>query len=140
MPLIRIDLDDSISLEVREAIGEGLHAALVDALDEVPDEDDFQIMTVHPPGELRFHRSYAGRGAAVQRDRVIYIEILIDGFHDRDVKRKLYANIAQELGAAGIKPDEVFVALSSNGPDDWWAGSTPDPLEDDDEDRLETVQ
>jgi hypothetical protein len=140
MPLIRIDLEDSISLEVCEAISEGLHMAVVGALDEVPDEDDFQIMTVHAPGELKFHRSYAGRGAVVQRDRVIYIEILIDGLHDGDVKRKLYANIAQELGAAGIKPDEIFVALSFNGPDDWWAGSTPDPLEEDEEDRLETVQ
>ena len=126
MPLIRIDLDETVSLEERSAILGGVHAAVVDALEEVPDDDDFQIMTVHAPGELSFHPTYSGPDPAVQRDRIIFVQILIDQDKSREIKRRLYANIARELTAVGIKRDEIFVALSFNGPNDWWAGSTID--------------
>jgi len=126
MPLIRIDLDDAVSMEDRSAILRGVHAAVVDALEEVPDEDDFQIMTAHAPGQLSFHPTYSGPDPAVQRDRIIFIQILIDQDKSRDVKRRLYANIARDLTSVGIKRDEIFVALSFNGPNDWWAGSTID--------------
>jgi 4-oxalocrotonate tautomerase len=126
MPLVRIDLDESVPHDQRSAVTSGLHRAVVDALDEVPDEDDFQIVTVHAPGELIFHPTYAGPDPPVRRERVIYVQILIDGDHGREVKRRLYSNIARELAAVGIKQDEVFVALYTNGPDDWWAGSALD--------------
>lgn len=124
MPLIRIDLEDSIPVEVRRGISRGLHLAVVDALNEVPQEDDFQIVTVHSPGELVFHPTYAGLGNPVKRDGVIYVQILIDGEHDEAVKRKLYRNIGRELGAVGVRRDNIFVALTINGPNDWWAGSS----------------
>jgi len=126
MPLVRIDLEDSIPLEMRRAISRGVHSAVVDALAEVPEEDDFQIMSVHAPGELTFDPSYAGPAPPVRREAVIYIEILIDGPHDREIKRALYENVARELDTVGIRRDDIFMALSTNGPDDWWAGSSTD--------------
>jgi hypothetical protein len=123
MPLVRIDLDESVSPDDRSAISRGVHAAVVASLAEVPDDDDFQIMTVHAPGQLSFHPTYSGPDPAVQRDRIIFIQILIDQDKSRDIKRGLFTNIARELTAAGIKRDEIFVALSFNGPNDWWAGS-----------------
>jgi hypothetical protein len=126
MPLIRIDLDETVSLDDRSAILRGVHAAVVDALEEVPDDDDFQIMTVHAPGQLSFHPTYSGPEAAVQRDRIIFVQILIDQDKSREIKRRLYSNIARELTSVGIKRDEIFVALSFNGPNDWWAGSPID--------------
>jgi hypothetical protein len=126
MPLVRVDVEQSVPYDVREGILRGLHLAIVDALEEVPEEDDFQIMTVHPPGELVFHATYAGPGRPVQRDSVIYVQIIIDGEHAGEVKRALYSNIARELEAVGIKRDDIFVALLTNGPNDWWAGSSED--------------
>lgn len=123
IPLVRIDLDETVSDGDRIAIAHGLHAAVVDALDEVPDEDNFQIMTVHAPGELVFHPTYAGPGRPVNRQKVIYVQILIDREHSGAIKQRLYAGIARELSKVGVTRDELFVALHFNGPDDWWAGS-----------------
>jgi hypothetical protein len=128
MPLIRIDLEESVAPDVREGISKGLHRAMVDAMEEVPEEDNFQVMTVHGPGELAYHASYAGPGPDVEREGIVYVQMLIDGPHDTSVKRALYDNIARELQAVGVKRDDIFVALTTNGPDDWWAGSSAEEV------------
>ena len=57
MPLVRISLRQGTSIECRKAIGEGVHAAMVEAL-AVPSDDRFQVISEYPPEGLIYDRQY----------------------------------------------------------------------------------
>ncbi len=48
MPLLRIDLPQSIDAETARRIGETINNAMVDVIN-VPNGDKFQVITRHPP-------------------------------------------------------------------------------------------
>jgi phenylpyruvate tautomerase PptA (4-oxalocrotonate tautomerase family) len=47
---------------------------------------------------------------------------LVRGLGMPETKKATFAAIAEELEAAGVRPDDVFVAVTENGPEDWHAG------------------
>ena len=48
MPLVRIDLREGTSLDYRNALGDGLQRAMIEAF-ALPPDDRFQVITEHPP-------------------------------------------------------------------------------------------
>lgn len=118
MPLVRISVLDDTSPATRRAIGDAVHAALVE-IACVPTNERFQILTACAADDFVFDQTFGG----VDRRRVVLIEITMVRALTIDLKRQLYRRIADRLGdTAAVRPDDVFVVLNENGLSDWSAG------------------
>ena len=58
----------------------------------------------------------------VDRSAVVFVQILMVRGYSTASKKATFAAIAEELEAVGVRPDDVFVAVTENGPEDWYAG------------------
>jgi len=59
MPLVRIDLPQSIDADMAQRIGETINKAMIDVIN-VPTGDKFQVITRHPPGGRNLTSEYLG--------------------------------------------------------------------------------
>ena len=59
MPFVRIDLAQGKPADYRKKVGEIVYQAMRDTFD-VPEDDKFQVITEHAPGELNLAESYLG--------------------------------------------------------------------------------
>ena len=118
MPLVRIDLADSRPAELRRAIADGVHDALV-AVVGIPEGDRFQLLTAHPADELLFDADYLG----VRRLDVVYVQITLVAGRPRRLKVELFRRIAANLAAVGVRPEDVHVTLTENTAEDWSVGN-----------------
>ena len=121
MPLVRIDLPEGTGPEQRRAIGDAVHAGLVAGL-EMPAEDRFQLVRTAPAEHFSFDPHFMGG----TRRAPVFVEVLLVRGYSTEVKRATFAALARELEAAGVRPDDVFVALHENGPEDWYVGRAGD--------------
>ena len=118
MPLVRIDLDDAIPAHRRRAIADAIHDALVMSL-AMPPQDRFQIITTHPlKDQLIFDAHYLG----VERRNVVFIQIVVVDMYDRATKAAMFTAIADALGTAGVRRDDIFATVTENTAEDWYAG------------------
>ncbi len=117
MPLVRIDLPDTTPDEQRRAIADGVNAGLVRGLG-MPVDDRFQIVRSLPVESFAYDQHYLG----VDRGAVVFVQILMVRGYSTETKKATFAAIAEELEAVGVRPDDVFVAVTENGPEDWYAG------------------
>jgi len=117
MPLVRIDLDESRSTEQREAISSGIHEAMISAFG-IPAGDRFQIITPHPTAELVFDPTFLD----VERTSAIFIQIILVQRQTKEAKLAFYADVSARLAAAGVRKEDLFIALVENQPEDWTAG------------------
>jgi phenylpyruvate tautomerase PptA (4-oxalocrotonate tautomerase family) len=118
MPLVRIDVDETIPANRRRAIADAIHDALVTSL-AMPPQDRFQIITTHPgPDELIFDAQYLG----VERHNVVFIQIVMVDMYDRPTKAAMFTAIADALQAAGVRRDDIFATVTENTAEDWYAG------------------
>lgn len=86
MPLVRISLREGKSEAYRKALADGVHRALVEALD-VPAQDRFQVITEHPASGLIYDPAYLG----VQRtDDIVMVQITLSVGRKLAQKRKLF--------------------------------------------------
>ena len=60
MPLVRISLREGKTEEYKKALADGVHRALVEAMD-VPAQDRFQMITEHPAGGLIYDPNVSRR-------------------------------------------------------------------------------
>src|SRR5258708_12712201 len=73
MPLVRISLREGKTAEYKRALADGVHRALVEAID-VPAQDRFQVVTEHAAGDLIYDPTYLG----VQRtDDIVLVQITL---------------------------------------------------------------
>jgi len=119
MPLVRIDLRAGKSAAHRKAIADGVHRALVEAVD-IPAADRFQIITEHAADGLIYDPSYPG----IQRsDEVVFIQIAWRRGRSVEKKKALYRRIAELLAVdPGLRKQDVFVGLMENDAPDWSFG------------------
>ncbi|TIC84344.1 tautomerase family protein [Nocardioides sp. GY 10127] len=115
MPLVRIELVQGRT--------DGEVRALADAVQEVmedvfaaPDGDRYQVITEHPPGRMILGDS--GLGIDRDPDGVVLVQVLQQG-RDAEQKTSLYTALAQRLEEkAGVRPQDLVVAVSLNGRED----------------------
>jgi 4-oxalocrotonate tautomerase len=120
MPLVRIDLHKGTSLEYRKTIGDGVHQAMIEALD-VPREDRFQIVTEHPAGELLYSPTYLG---IPHTDKIVLVQITLSAGRKPQQKRKLYKRIVELLSASpGVDPRDVIINLVEVAWENWSFGN-----------------
>lgn len=81
------------------------------------------MLSTRQPDEILAHPSYLG----VDRRDVVVVSVLLVAMYDDRVKSAALQAVADLVVAAGVRRDDVFVALSHNTAVDWYAGVDPAP-------------
>jgi phenylpyruvate tautomerase PptA (4-oxalocrotonate tautomerase family) len=120
MPLVRIDLIEQQHAEKDiAAIGDAVQAALVETMN-VPVRDRFQVITEHPKKRFVYNASYLG----VERtDRIVFVQVFLSKGRTTEQKQAFYASVARQLADAGLRPEDLAVALVENTREDWSFGN-----------------
>jgi hypothetical protein len=117
MPLIQVDLPQALFDEKGTRISDEIHQALIDSL-AIPADDKFQVFRPRKDGELVFDPGYGG----VDRRSLILIQVLMVHMYAVELKRDLYRHIVTRLRALGIRGEDIQIAVTENGYEDWYAG------------------
>jgi 4-oxalocrotonate tautomerase len=120
MPLVRISLREVKNEEYKKAIADGVHKALVEAMD-APAQDRFQVITEHSAGGLIYDPNYLG----IQRnDDVVFVQITLSTGRKLAQKRKLFKRIAEVLSEnPGLKPQNLVINLVEVAWENWSFGN-----------------
>ena len=120
MPLVRIDLPNSIEPERRGLIGDVVYQAMADILN-VPDGDKFQIITAHDADSLRIDPAYLGIDRSAN---AFIIDITLNAGRTVELKRQFYATVAERLTAeADVRPEDVLIVLTEVAKENWSFGN-----------------
>ena len=120
MPLVRIDLPNSIESERHGLIGDIVYQAMVDVLN-VPDGDKFQIITAHDADSLRIDPAYLGIDRSAN---AFIIDITLNAGRAVELKRQFYATAAERLSAeADVRPQDVLIVLTEVAKESWSFGN-----------------
>ncbi len=120
MPLVRISLRMGKSDAYKKALSDGVHQAMVEALD-VPAQDRFQVIAEHPAGGLVYDASYLG----VQRsDNIVLVQITLSTGRKPGQKRKLFQRMADLLQKdPGLRPQDLMINLVEVAWENWSFGN-----------------
>jgi 4-oxalocrotonate tautomerase len=120
MPLVRISLREGKSEQYRRALGEGVHQALVEAMD-APQQDRFQIITEHKVNDLIYDPTYLG----IQRsDDIVIVQITLSAGRKPPQKRKLYRRMAEIMEKnPGLRPQDLMINLVEVAWENWSFGN-----------------
>ena len=119
MPLVRITLAAGRPPAQRRRIADAVHHALV-ATANVPADDRFQVVHEVPADSLVWDPGYLQQSRSPQ---VVFIEITLNAGRTVEVKKALYAAIADGLAeSAGLRRDDVLVNLVEVPRENWSFG------------------
>jgi phenylpyruvate tautomerase PptA (4-oxalocrotonate tautomerase family) len=120
MPLVRISLREGKPETYRRALADGIHRAMVDAIN-VPPLDRFQVITEHPAESLIYDPAYLG---IVRSDDVVFVQITLNAGRSTEQKRALYARMAELLQASpGLRPQDLLISLVEVSRENWSFGN-----------------
>jgi phenylpyruvate tautomerase PptA (4-oxalocrotonate tautomerase family) len=120
MPLVRISLREGKSPAYREAIADGIYAALRETFN-VPDEDRFMTIGEHDEESFIFSPTYMD--IARSNDLVI-LQITVSNTRSLEQKKALFAGIAEKLSQnPGLRPEDVFINLVEVVKENWSFGN-----------------
>jgi phenylpyruvate tautomerase PptA (4-oxalocrotonate tautomerase family) len=120
MPLVRISLREGKSEQYRRALADGVHQAMVEAID-APLQDRFQIITQHSANDLVYDPSYLGidRG-----DHIVIVQITLSFGRKPPQKKKLFQRIVEILSQnPGVRPQDVMINLVETAWENWSFGN-----------------
>ena len=120
MPLVRIFLRQGKTDEYKRALGDGVHRAMVEAID-APAPDRFQVITEHPASGLVYDPTYL----AVQRtENIVMVQITLSTGRKPPQKRKLFQRMAEILAEnPGLRPQDLMVSLVEVAWENWSFGN-----------------
>lgn len=119
MPLVRISLAKGKRRDFLRKLGDAVHRALVEALG-VPPADRFQLLTEHEPGDLVHDPGYLG---IARSNDIVMLQITISAGRPLERKRALYAQIADNLAALGVRREDVWISLVEVARENWSFGN-----------------
>lgn len=117
MPLVRLDLPKNLADQARP-IADAVHNALVSAIG-IPADDRFQVINLHDPAHLIIDANYLG---IARSPNALIVQIYLRQGRSVELKKALYAAIAANLVALGLRAEDVLVSLSENDLPDWSFG------------------
>lgn len=119
MPLVRIDLRQGTTPAYREAIADGVHAAMIESL-AIPPDDRFQVISERDSDNLIYDPQYLG----IQRsDKVVFIQITMSAGRKPGQKRALFKGITELLAKTpGVRPEDVVINLVEVAWENWSFG------------------
>ena len=120
MPLARVPLREGKPEPYRRAVGKAVYRALVETAN-VPEGDEFQVISEHGGAGLIYDPNYLD----IDRDDgVVFIQITLNEGRSLEVKRALYARIAELLAHdPGVRRENVFVSLIEVPKENWSFGN-----------------
>src|SRR5690348_16147751 len=119
MPLVQISLRRGKSREVRQAIADGIHRALVDVIG-IPPKDRFQLITEHDDDNRIYDRTYLD---VARSDDTVFVEISLRRGRPDALKQAFYRRVVENLAAdSGLRPEDVAIVLTENNDSDWSFG------------------
>ena len=119
MPLVRITLSQGASADHRRAIADGVHQALVETA-AVPPDDRFQSVHEVAGSDLHWSATYLGLERTAD---VVFVQIFLNAGRTLEVKKALYARIAERLAEApGLRKEDVLVNLVEVPRENWSFG------------------
>jgi 4-oxalocrotonate tautomerase len=120
MPLVRIAVRKGTKAEFRRALSDSIHRAMVETIG-IPEQDKFQIITEHDADGLVYDPSYLGISRS---EGVVFIQITLSAGRTLEVRKALFARIAQNLRERpGVRPEDVFVNLVEVAKENWSFGN-----------------
>jgi phenylpyruvate tautomerase PptA (4-oxalocrotonate tautomerase family) len=120
MPLVRIDIRKHPDPTHINALGEVVYASLKQAIN-VPDHDNFQVLTEHDDDRLVNDRQYLG---IARTDRQVFIQITLSEGRTLEQKKRLFQLIAEGLHKeAGVRLEDVFINLVEVKKENWSFGN-----------------
>jgi 4-oxalocrotonate tautomerase len=120
MPLVRVALRQGKSARYKQAIGDGIYQAMLEAFD-VPKEDRFIVVSEHSESELQFSKTYLD----IERsDDLVIIQITANNTRNLEQKKALFARIAELLSQnPGLRKQDIFINLVEVPKENWSFGN-----------------
>jgi phenylpyruvate tautomerase PptA (4-oxalocrotonate tautomerase family) len=119
MPFVRIDLLKGRPEAQRQAIGEAVYQAL--RAIGVPDDDRFQVIAEHDPGNFIFPSAYLGIEYTAG---LVMVQITFNEGRTLAQKKALFKAIAEGIrAAAGVRLEDVFINLVEVKKENWSFGA-----------------
>ncbi|MBP0446332.1 tautomerase family protein [Roseomonas sp. SSH11] len=119
MPLAHIAMRAGKPEAYRQAIFDGLYRALHETFD-VPEDDQFMVITEHDAASFRYGRSYLG---IARSDDLVFIQITANNTRTLEQKKALFRRVVQLLGESpGLREEDVFVSLVEVAKENWSLG------------------
>jgi 4-oxalocrotonate tautomerase len=119
MPLVRIDMKQGRSAAEGAAIGDAVHRAMVETIN-VPAKDRFQVISRHPADAVVYDSNYLD---VARGDGIVFMQITLNSGRTVEMKKALYARIAELLAAQGVRREDVFVSLGEVPKENWSFGN-----------------
>jgi 4-oxalocrotonate tautomerase len=120
MPLVRISLREGKSEQYRRALADGVHQAMVEAI-EIPPQDRFQIITEHSANDLIYDPSYLGVGRS---NDIVLVQITLSAGRKPGQKRKLFQRMAEILAKnSGLRSEDLMINLVETAWENWSFGN-----------------
>ncbi|MBV4477546.1 MULTISPECIES: tautomerase family protein [Pseudomonas] len=120
MPLVRVDIRQNPDPAFAKRIGEQIYAALRRCID-VPEHDNFQILTEHDAQHFIYDPQYLG---IPRSDGNVFIQITISEGRSVEKKQLLFKTIADSLHSQlGVRREDVFINLVEVKKENWSFGN-----------------
>jgi phenylpyruvate tautomerase PptA (4-oxalocrotonate tautomerase family) len=118
MPLVTIEVADTVPVEKRLAYADAVNAGLAEGLG-MDAEDRFQVIHPLPAGHIIADPNYLGG----ERREVVYVRVQMVRMYDAETKARMFESVARRLEALGVRPDDVFIAVNEVTLEDWYPGA-----------------
>jgi len=120
MPLVRIDIRRHPDPTHLQKLGGVVYAALKQTIN-VPDHDNFQVLTEHDGDRLVYDPRYLG---IPRTDGQVFIQITLSEGRTVEQKKALFLAIAEGLNReAGVRMEDVFINLVEVRKENWSFGN-----------------
>ncbi len=104
----------------RRLIGDVVYETLT-AILNVPEHDNFQIITAHDRESLRIDAEYLG---VDRSDDAFVISITLNAGRSVELKKQFYAELVRSLVERGqVRPQDVFIVLTEVAKENWSFGN-----------------
>ncbi|WP_341912210.1 tautomerase family protein [Ferrovibrio terrae] len=119
MPLTRVSLRRGKPAAYRQAILDGLYAAMRETF-TVPEDDYFMLVSEHDAADFWCSPTYLG---VARSDDLVVIQLTVSNTRSSAQKKALYRRITEKLTASpGLRPEDVFINLVETLPENWSMG------------------
>jgi phenylpyruvate tautomerase PptA (4-oxalocrotonate tautomerase family) len=119
MPLVRIDLSETIDANTARKAGETVHKAMTEVIN-VPHADKFQVITRHPSGARNLTSEYLGIRYS---EKLVLIQITLNQGRTVEQKKTFYRRVADDLAEIGLRREDVVVNLIEVPKENWSFGN-----------------
>ena len=120
MPFTQISLKKGTTQSFRSALMEEIYLAMRESIG-IPEDDRFATITELEPGNFNSSGNYAGVN---RTEDVIFIQITLNAGRTVELKKALYAAVAQRLSKnPGVRPEDIVISLIEVAKEDWSLGN-----------------